>query len=226
VQLESWLFGAPVIACATGGLADTVVADTESDLFNGFTFKRDEIWESEQQDRYIEETIGEAITFWRDQNDERKAHLMQTMMESAQLSSWTTSASGISPIDEYERVLLAAIENKGKRGLRPIDLIGADELPSPAKGDDFGSGLQCELYKRFGAHITEEGVAFTTIAPAAVSAHVVLKEGVIEKNFPMEALGDGSWRVVIPEASKGSVYMYEFIDEAGRVRRKVVPVCL
>ncbi|MBM3207185.1 MAG: hypothetical protein FJZ57_01070, partial [Chlamydiae bacterium] len=228
VQLESWLFGTPIIACATGGLADTVISDTISDEFNGFTFARLEEWDSEAQNSLISATIDQAVSFWAQVPSERKTQLMQNMMKSAQLSSWTSSAKGITPIQEYERVLLAAMEKRSIRGTKPVDLISVDEIPSPSRDHYFGSGLQCQLYKEFGAHIIKNeardtGVRFKTMAPGATFVSVVIKNGIVEKTYPMQSIGDGSWQVEIPDARKGTVYMYELTDSKGNVRRKVDP---
>ena len=227
VQFESWLFGSLVIATATGGLADTIISDTESLKFNGFTFERLGNWESSQQDKLVYQTTLRAIDFWRSLDAAQKVAIMQRVMRDAKLSSWTASPHGLTPIQQYERVLSAALKAKEKRGIRPIDLTGVDEPAVVTRDHYFGEGRQERLYETFGARLVQgkegQGVRFRVMAPGAQLVNLVIKDGVQENFFPMKNLGDGSWEMFVQGAGIGAIYEYEIIDAKGKAVRKADP---
>jgi len=228
VQGEGWLFGAPAIGTKTGGLADTIVSDRESARFNGFTYPRLYDWNSPEQDIAAAKAVGEAITFWTSLDKEEKNRMISRLMVDGRRLSWTTSPSGLSPVDRYLVTLKEAIEAKKVRQTQPVDMIGIDEVPAPASDDYFGEGVQSDLYTQFGAHIVNhEAVQFRVMAPAAKNVSVVI----IEPNgkevlFPMEKLQDGSWKILIEGAKEGTVYQYEIETAQGQIVRKNDPFAL
>ncbi len=220
VQFEAWLFGALVIATATGGLADTIYSDPCSSEFNGFTFERLGHWDSSEQNDLIYQTTLSAIDYFRSLDESQKQILMQKVMKEAKLSSWTSSSKSLTPIEQYERVFSAAIQNaKISRGTRPIDLIGLDEPRAVSRDHYFGKGRREKLYETFGAHIAENGVRFRVMVPGATSVNLV----VLDALYPMNFLGDGSWEIFLNGAGKGTVYEYEITDAKGRIVRKADP---
>lgn len=125
VQFETWLFGSLVIASGVGGFADTVVSDIEDDAFNGFTFKRHDDWNSQEQDVAIRETIVHALNYWDSLNPAAQQEMMAKMIEKARLSGWSSDLSpqGISPIAQYERVLETAVQaSKNRLEFEPVEL--------------------------------------------------------------------------------------------------------
>lgn len=228
VQGEGWLFGAPAIGTKTGGLADTIVSDQASARFNGFTYPRLYDWNSPDQDIAAAKAVEEAITFWTSLGKEEKNQMISRLMVDGRQLSWTTSPSGLSPVDRYLVTLKEAIEAKKVRQTQPVDLIGVDESPAPASDDYFGQGVQSDLYTQFGAQIVDQkGVQFRVMAPAAKNVSVVI----IEPNgkevlFPMEKLQDGSWKILIEGAKEGTVYQYEIETAQGKIVRKNDPFAL
>ncbi len=229
VQFEAWLFGSLVIATATGGLADTIKSDPIDPSFNGFTFERLGRWESSEQDALVYETTLKAIDHWRSLEQEEQTAVMQRVMRQAKLSSWTSAPQGLTPIQQYERVFAAAVDDaKRKRGVRPIDLMGVDDPLPVTKDHYFGEGLQPNLYETYGAHVVRQneeviGVQFQVMAPGAVSVYVVIKDGVEEHFHPMENLGNGNWRLFTGHAGIGAIYEYEITDARNKTVRKVDP---
>lgn len=229
VQFEAWLFGSLIIATATGGLADTIISDPENPLFNGFLFERLGNWESSEQGRLAYETALRSIDYWRSLPSDQKTEIMQRVMKSAQGSSWSSSPSGLTPVEQYERVFGSAIETaKRGRGIQSIDLIGSEETRSIGQDHYFGLGTQVKLYETYGAHLQYEGnkvtgVRFQLMAPGAESVHVVMIENLEEHFYPMENCGGGNWKVVIPSAKQGTIYQYEILDFQGKAVRKADP---
>ncbi len=229
VQYESWLFGALVMATATGGLADTIISSLNDPNFNGFTFERLSGWNSKEQDQLVYETTLKAVDYWRSLNKEQQTALMQKMMKHAKSSSWTTSPQGLTPIEQYERVFNRAIEfSKSKRGIKTIDLIGTDG-PIPLTQDHFfGQGPQEKLYETYGAHIVWQsnrvaGVRFQLLAPGAKSVHLVIKDEEEERLYAMECQGSGNWQLFVKQAKEGTIYEYEIADAKNNVTRKSDP---
>lgn len=78
----------------------------------------------------------------------------------------------------------------------------------------FARGKHYELYKKLGAHITEEngkaGVSFAVWAPHALRVHVIGSfSGWDENEHPMTRLGTGGiWQIFIPGVKKGDQYKY------------------
>ncbi len=224
VQFEGWLYGVLAIGTQTGGLADTINGDIESDFFNGFTFKRLKNWESSEQSDLVETTVEKAIDFIKALSEEKRNALMARMMIQARQSSWTTSLDGVTPVDRYIEAIQKAIQAKQKRSLEPFDLLGVDLTPAPARDNYFGLNPKPDLHKRFGAHIEKNGVRFRVLAPAARDVKLVLvdEEG-HETLHELIELSDGSWENLIPEAREGSVYEYEILNAQGKLTRKIDP---
>lgn len=227
VQSEGWLFGAPAIGTKTGGLADTIVTDQLHPRFNGFTYPRLYDWNSPDQDRVAGEAVTQAIEFWTSLGHNEKNEMIARLMTDGRQLSWTTSPSGLSPVDRYLVTIKEAIEAKKVRQTQPVDMIGIDETPLPEREDYFGAHLQTDLYTKFGAHILEEGVQFRVMAPAAKSAQVVIIEpNGLETFYPMQQLKDGSWQALIEEAKEGTIYQYEIETAQGKIVRKNDPFAL
>lgn len=230
VQFEAWLFGTLVVATATGGLADTIVSDPSDPDFNGFTFERLASWDSSKQDDLAHEAVLTAIDHWRGLSDDGKVAIMQRIMRSARLSSWTTAPKGLSPVEQYEVVFQKAIEHaQQRRGLKKVDLIGSDEAPPVTKDNHFGKGFQPRLYETYGAHIVRDddgevrGVNFRVMAINAEQVNLVIKDDIEERIIPMKALGKGVWEILVEGAAEGTVYEYEMVDASGKAIRKIDP---
>jgi 1,4-alpha-glucan branching enzyme len=228
VQTEGWLFGAPAIGTQTGGLADTIISDRSNPRFNGFTFERLYDWNSPEQDQLAAEAVSNALDFWVNLNEVEKNEMMARLMTDGRLLSWNASPVGLSPVDRYLTVLATqAIPAKQMRQLKPIDLLGLDEIPSPEKDNYFGVGLQTDLYTQFGARMVDTGVRFRVMAPAAKSIHLVIIEpNGREKSYPMQKLEDGSWLTLVANAHEGTIYQYEIENAQGRIVRKNDPFAL
>lgn len=107
VQFENWLFGGLAIASGVGGLSDTVSADETQEQFNGYTFKRCDVWDSEEQNSQIKGTVVRALKYWDTLHPADKQRVMKQVIGRARLSSWTSTSSqdGTTPISQYERVI-------------------------------------------------------------------------------------------------------------------------
>ncbi len=118
-QLEGNRYASLSIGSAVGGLVDTVSND-EEDLttFNGFLFDRHPQWGSSEQDRSITQTLNHACDFWNGLDKEQKNAFMKKVMIDSEKTGWNQSQVGLSPIEKYELVALAALEAKEQRGVQ------------------------------------------------------------------------------------------------------------
>ena len=93
----------------------------------------------------------------------------------------------------------------------------------------FGIGRHFEVYKRFGAHLTEkdgmEGVCFSVWAPSARSVSVIgTFNGWREEAGCMERLGDsGIYEIFVPGAIEGDLYKYCIHTRDGATLYKADP---
>ncbi len=112
-HLEGFPFGQLTVATNLGGYADIICEKKEDPLFNGFLFPRFDDWKSDQQDQAIQATIRSAIDFSNQLDPAQKNALFLQLIQTSKQYSWTTSPSGLSPVEKYEKVMLAA-ENRSK----------------------------------------------------------------------------------------------------------------
>ncbi|MBR1478545.1 MAG: 1,4-alpha-glucan branching protein GlgB [Lachnospiraceae bacterium] len=93
----------------------------------------------------------------------------------------------------------------------------------------FGQGTHYDIYKKLGAHLSEEngekGVYFAVWAPNATAVHVVGNfNSWNEESHPMEKLGEvGIWGLFIPGLKDGEVYKYLITAWDGRKLYKADP---
>jgi 1,4-alpha-glucan branching enzyme len=230
-QFECWLFGVPVIASNTGGLADTVITDKKSPHFNGILFDRLEHWNSPEQDQLAMNAVTEAFEFWASLDEERKRTTTMKLMLDAKSASWTTAPYGLTPIEQYERVFAGARKNIHAREKKLLDITSVNENPLLSSKQDgyFGEGVQTHLYDEFGAHLIKEngktvGVHFQVLAPHAVSVSVVIKTEKGEKSIPMERCDrEGVWALSQKGVQEGCVYEYSIQTTLGKILRKADP---
>ena len=244
VQYEGWGNGCPTIACATGGLKDTIDDDPESDTFNGFLFKRLRDFTTERQGQLAAEAVDNAIDWYRDTEDQDRLNVLVRIMQHSLSCSWTRAPAGQKPpVEQYEILLQAAIKNKAKgRPLLPVDLHRRVE-PAESPDDGFLDNFTAqELYETLGSHITDEGVRFAVWAPRALEVSIVLKNEDGETVIPMKphsALNNGIWEmeviegqtvlnenqeeVVMPLVEKGQVYEYRIRTFTGEIKHLVDP---
>ena len=228
-QFEGWLFGAMALVSGTGGLKDSVCNDKNSINFNGFIFKRMTNWNSVEQQEEAFKVANEAFGFWNSLTPDEKTALMGKLMQQAQLSSWTTSPFGLTPVEQYEKVLAHADSVKNKRNLENIDLIGNNKKLRVKKDGYFDPYVQ-PLFEHFGAQIVRNengetiGVSFKFMAPKAKAVFVVEKLAYSdERIIPMESSGDGSWNLLLKDGKAGMIYEYEVEQEDGLAVRKADP---
>ena len=90
----------------------------------------------------------------------------------------------------------------------------------------FGNGTHYDIYKKLGAHPSEEngkkGFFFAVWAPNAKAVHVV---GAFndwdEEKYPMKKLNDGGiWTLFIPGLGAGELYKYCITAKDGTARQK------
>lgn len=93
----------------------------------------------------------------------------------------------------------------------------------------FGQGTHYDIYKKLGAHLTEEdgtkGVYFAVWAPNAVNVHVVGSfNDWNEEAHKMEKLGEiGIWGLFIPGVKEGDMYKFLITAYDGRKLYKADP---
>ena len=93
----------------------------------------------------------------------------------------------------------------------------------------FGQGTHYEIYKKLGAHLSEEngvaGTYFATWAPNAQTVHVIGSfNGWNETTHEMTRLGEvGIWGLFIPGVGEGSIYKYLITAQDGRKLYKADP---
>ena len=93
----------------------------------------------------------------------------------------------------------------------------------------FGQGTHYEIYKKLGAHLSEEGgkegTYFAVWAPNAQTVHVVGSfNDWNETAHEMKKLGDiGIWGLFIPEVEEGALYKYLITAQDGRKLYKADP---
>lgn len=230
-QLECFLFGVPIIGSATGGLPDTVNSDKSSARFNGVLFERLEVWDSPEQDALAMQAVREAFEFWKGLSENNKRALTLNFMQDAKRASWTTSASGLSPIEQYECVFAAARKNVSIRQKKILDISSVAERPIlSGQGDNyFGEGDQHFLYNSFGAHLMKKngetvGVRFQVLAPNAARVKVVIKTDEGTKQIPMQRSDQaGVWVLSQKGLKEGCVYEYSIETPSGEVLCKADP---
>lgn len=97
VQFEGWLFGSLAIGSNTGGLADTIISpDVDSEVFNGFLFKRDE-----KSVNSVSAVIEKALHFWIEQTETSKKEIMTRLMTEGKKYGWHSSPRGFTPAEKY-----------------------------------------------------------------------------------------------------------------------------
>ena len=93
----------------------------------------------------------------------------------------------------------------------------------------FGQGTHYEIYKKLGAHLSEEngvkGTYFATWAPNAEAVHVIGSWSAWnETAHPMTRLGEvGIWGLFIPGVGEGSIYKFLITTQDGRKLYKADP---
>ncbi len=93
----------------------------------------------------------------------------------------------------------------------------------------FGQGTHYEIYKKLGAHLSEEngvkGTYFAVWAPNAQAVHVIGSwSGWNETAHEMTKLGDvGIWSIFIPGVGEGSLYKFLITAKDGRKLYKADP---
>ena len=93
----------------------------------------------------------------------------------------------------------------------------------------FGQGTHYEIYKKLGAHLSEEngvaGTYFAVWAPNAQTVHVIGSfNGWNETAHEMNWLGEvGIWGLFIPGVGEGSIYKYLITTKDGRKLYKADP---
>ena len=125
VQGELNRFGKKAIATRTGGFADTITV--EGPNANGYLFRRDDYWHSEEQDREIVATLRIALDYAKAQQhamyhgdaDAKKPYLdaMKTIMYNALHSTWEETPDGsLSAVRKIELAMAKAFANTKRRG--------------------------------------------------------------------------------------------------------------
>ena len=93
----------------------------------------------------------------------------------------------------------------------------------------FGQGTHYDIYRKLGAHLSEEqgeeGVFFAVWAPNAKEIHVIGSFNQWdEEAHPMKKLGEiGVWSCFIPGAAAGDMYKFLITAEDGRKLYKADP---
>ncbi|MBO5995319.1 MAG: 1,4-alpha-glucan branching enzyme, partial [Firmicutes bacterium] len=110
-------------------------------------------------------------------------------------------------------------------------MAGSKEKVFISKTDQylFGQGTHYEIYKKLGAHLSEEngvkGTYFAVWAPNAASVHVIGSWSAWnETAHEMTKLGEvGIWALFIPGVGEGSMYKYLITTQDGRKLYKADP---
>ena len=93
----------------------------------------------------------------------------------------------------------------------------------------FGNGTHYQIYKKLGAHPSEEngekGYFFAVWAPNAKAVHVVGNfNGWNEEQYPMKEFnGGGIWTIFIPGIGEGELYKYCITTSDGKKKYKADP---
>ena len=93
----------------------------------------------------------------------------------------------------------------------------------------FGNGIHYEIYKKLGAHPSEEkgkkGIFFAVWAPNAVSVSVIGEFNNWEQDRNvMDKLPDmGIWHCFVPGAGQGQMYKYYIVTNTGEALYKADP---
>jgi len=93
----------------------------------------------------------------------------------------------------------------------------------------FAQGTHYDIYKKLGAHLSEEngvkGTFFAVWAPNAKEVHVIGSfNSWNETSHPMKKLGEGGiWSVFVPEVKEGDMYKFLITAEDGRKLYKADP---
>lgn len=109
-HLEGFPYSQCAIATNLGGYADIICTETKDPMFNGFLFPRIDQWKSKEQDEAILFALRSAIDYWNSLTKEKQNEVFQNIAAVAKKFSWTTSPQGLSPIEKYEKVMIAAKE--------------------------------------------------------------------------------------------------------------------
>jgi glycogen synthase len=119
-HLEGFPYAQFAVATDLGGYADLICDRTEDPMFNGFLFPRIDDWKSDQQDQVIQEAMRSAIDYWNRLTPPQKNTVMLNLIEISKQLSWTSSPTGLSPIEKYEKVMLVAEKAIKSRGAREM----------------------------------------------------------------------------------------------------------
>ena len=77
----------------------------------------------------------------------------------------------------------------------------------------FFLGNSFDAHTYFGAHVTEEGVVFRTLAPNAAAVDLIWEGGEWEP-MPMKKVHDGGvYELTVPEAVPGQMYKYRITPQ-------------
>jgi starch synthase len=125
VQGEFNRMGKKALATRTGGFADTLTAEAPN--ANGYLFRRDDKWHSEEQDKEIIATLRIALDYakalqhalYHGDDAAKKPYLntMRTIMHNALHSTWEETFDGsLSPIRRIELAIAKALVNTKRRG--------------------------------------------------------------------------------------------------------------
>ena len=93
----------------------------------------------------------------------------------------------------------------------------------------FGQGTHYDIYKKLGAHVSEEngvkGMFFAVWAPNAAAVHVIGSfNGWDENMYPMEKIGNmGIYQLFIPGVGTGELYKFLIHTPDGRKLYKADP---
>ena len=87
-------------------------------------------------------------------------------------------------------------------------------------------GRLCDGWKYMGAHVEPGGVRFTLYAPHAAAVRVSGEWCRWGEGSPMEAVGDGFWSALLPQAREGDGYKYILTHADGSEHWKADPFAL
>ena len=115
-----------------------------------------------------------------------------------------------------------AKQPKIEKGIEKVFISEADQYL-------FSQGTHYDIYKKLGAHVSEEdgkkGIYFGVWAPNAAEVHVVggFNQWQIGVN-PMQKLGPvGIWGLFVPEVEPGEMYKFLIVTPDGRHLYKADP---
>lgn len=100
VQFEGWLFGSLVIGSNVGGLAETIIdREKGANRFNGFLFERES-----NGNKSARAVIQSAFSVWNRLDNVQREQLQRRLMAEGRNYSWTSSPTGLSPVEKYRLV--------------------------------------------------------------------------------------------------------------------------